>query len=381
MKILYVLKTNTGAAWAYKHAEWLYNYRDIEFSVVMPDDSTGYALKYKALGIKVIPYDFSLPITKPWQILKKKRRLAEIINEEKPDIIHCHFVTNILLLRLCAKDIRIPRIFQVPGPLHLENPIIRKIEIGLSNENDYWIGACEKTCHYYIDAGISRDRVYLGYYGDYIDKIHNTECDDIIRSTYGIKDDETIIATVSYFYKPKYHMLQFRGLKGHEDFIDAFSIVHNKNPKTRAVIVGGPWGNSQKYMDKVVKYAKKKCGDSIIFTGYRNDVLKIYRNFDMVVHPSHSENLGGALESLSLSVPTVTTDIGGFPDIVIDGETGYTAPAKNPEKLAEAILKMLSDKKKANELAGRGYALVKEKCDISVTAAGIYDFYNKVLGE
>lgn len=381
MKILYILKTNTGAAWAYKHAEWLHNNRDIEFSVVMPDDITAYAAKYKALGIKVIPYNFSLPITKPWQILKKKKKLTEIINEEKPDIIHCHFVTNILLLRLCVKNIHIPRIFQVPGPLHLENPLIRKVEIGLSNEDDYWIGACERTCKYYLDAGISPDRVYLGYYGDYIDEIHNTECADIIRSTYGIKDDESIIATVSYFYKPKYHMLQFRGLKGHEDFIDAFSIVHKENPKTKAIIVGGPWGNSQKYMDRVVRYAKKKCGDSIIFTGYRNDVLKIYRNFDMVVHPSHSENLGGALESLSLSVPTVTTDIGGFPDIVIDGKTGYTAPSKNPEKLAEAILKMLSDKEKAKELAECGYKTVKEKCDISVTAAGIYDFYSKVLGE
>ena len=62
---------------------------------------------------------------------------AKIIEEERPDIIHIHFVTNALMLRLALRKIEIPRLFQVPGPLHLENRFFRKIEIKTSNKFDY----------------------------------------------------------------------------------------------------------------------------------------------------------------------------------------------------------------------------------------------------
>lgn len=379
MKILYILKTNYGAAWAFRQAKWIKDNFGVEFVVVIPNETEGYASKYKEEGMKVIEADLSLPLKKPWLYKQRKRLLNEIVNKEKPDLIHCHFVINILFSRIALKKSKIPRLFQVPGPLHLENFFFRNIEIGLKNQYDYWAGACKKTCEIYRKNNIEDDRVFLCYYGDDIKSIMDVEPDGRLRAQYGIGNDTEIVSTVSYFYKPKYYLMQFRGLKGHEDFLDAMSIVCKKRPGVKAVVVGGPWGNSQRYMDKVCRYAKKKCGDSVIFTGYRNDVLKIYKEMDVVVHPSHSENLGGALESLALSVPTISTNVGGFTDIVIDNETGYVVDKKSPEQLAAAILKMLENKQKAKEMAKNGQKIVYKLCDINSTAKSVYDTYCEIL--
>jgi glycosyltransferase involved in cell wall biosynthesis len=167
-------------------------------------------------------------------------------------------------------------------------------------------------------------------------------------------------------------------LKGHEDFIDAIALVRKKDPSVIGIIIGDAWGSSQKYVQKVKRYAEDKCGNEIIFTGFRTDLKDIYTELDIAVHPSHSENLGGAAESLSAGVPTISTNVGGFPDIVINGETGYTVEPKNPWLLAEAILNMIHNKEKSIEMAKTGQILVKKMLDINETASTIREIYREM---
>ncbi len=380
LKILYIIKTNEGAKWAYRQAKWINDHcRDVEFVVLMPKDNIGMAKKYKEEGIRVLAADLSLPIKKPWNYFKQKKQINLIVKKEKPDLIHVHFVTNILFLRFALRKTDIPRLFQVPGPLHLEKFLFRKAEILSSNSFDYWAGACQKTCDIYLKNNIPKDRVFLCYYGDDIDKISKSRASSDFRKEYNIDDSTKIIAMVSYFYKPKRFMMQFRGLKGHEDFIDAFSEINKRVHNTVAVIVGGPWGNSCKYMEKVKRYAKNKCGDKVIFTGFRDDVFGLYKEFDVAVHPSLSENLGGALESLASGTPTVSTNIGGFPDIIVNSVSGLLVPKRNPHSISEDVIKIISNPKLAKKMSENGFKIVKEKCDISVTAKNVYECYKKIL--
>ena len=75
----------------------------------------------------------------------------------------------------------------------------------------------------------------------------------------------------------------------------------------------------------------------------RSDVAELYSDLDVVVHPSRSENLGGALESLALGVPTIATNVGGFPDLVTHHETGWLVPPKSPTHITGAIMDAFSD--------------------------------------
>ena len=125
----------------------------------------------------------------------------------------------------------------------------------------------------------------------------------------------------------------------------------------------------------------KSLLSKVIFTGTRSDVKDIYKEFDIAVCPSHSENLGAAAESLGAGVPTVATNIGGFPDIIIDGETGYLCNAKDPTDLAAKIISMLDDMKNAEIMALKGQQLVREVLDINNTAQAVFKAYKTILGE
>lgn len=380
MKVLQVVKTSQGANWAFDQAKRLVD-SGIDVVTVMPDDSGRIAQKYKENGMRIIVADFSLPITKPWKFFGRKKQIRKIVEEESPNIVHFHFVTNIVMSRLALKKCKVPRVFEVPGPLHLESSLFRKLDIKTANNKDYWVGTCNKTVSIYKESGINEQKLYLNYYGGYggdACDMYPTE-NDALHSEFNIDQSKKTVGMVSYVYKPKRYAKQKKGIKGHEDFIDAMAIVNKTHKDAIGVVVGGPWGNSQKYFDKIKKYAKEKCGDNIIFTGFRTDIKDIYCELDVVVHPSHSENLGGAAESLAGKRPTISTNVGGFPDIVIDGETGYTVPPKNPEELSKAIIKMLDDEENAGKMAQKGQDLVRELLDINSTSMKMKEIYEDIL--
>lgn len=377
MKILQIIKTSRGATWAFNQAKKL-SEMGIEVVTVMPDIDYGYALKYKESGMRVINGDWSLPITRPLSFINRIKEIRSVVRQENPDLIHMHFVTNVLMARIALRKSKVKRLFQVPGPLHTENKLIGWIERRLATDVDFWAGACKKTCQYYLSNGISQEKVFLAYYGIPHGQINVNENEKYFRNEFNIPLDATIVAMVSYFYKPKKYIGQKRGIKGHEDFIDAMRIVIKNNDNIVPVIIGNAWDGSEKYEEQVQQYAKEALNDKVIFTGYRNDVYSIYKEIDLVVHPSHSENLGGAAESLMLAVPTISSDVGGFPDIVIPGKTGCLCKAKNPDDLASRIQWAIDHKEEMIRMAVEGQELVGSLLDLDNTAARIKEVYEKI---
>ena len=380
MKILQIVKTGEGAKWAFDQALALKE-RQVNTVTVLPDDGGRIAKLYEESGMETRKADLSLPLRAPWKIFSRIRNFRRIVKQENPDIIHCHFVTNVLMMRIALVGVSTPRIFQVPGPLHLESAFYRNAELLFSGKNDFWIGACKRTCDIYKNSGISEDRVFLGYYGGYGGAAcaQYLQQGDTLHKEFNIADDMNTVGMVSYFYKPKKYAAQKRGIKGHEDFIDAIAIIRKKYPNTVGIVIGGPWGNAEDYVDQIKQYAERYCKNGIIFTGFRTDVKDIYCELDVAVHPSHSENLGGAAESLAAGRPTISTNVGGFPDIVINGETGFTVPKENPTELAKAIIKMIEDPQKAEKMGQEGKKLVEDLLDIEKCADIIKEIYERIL--
>lgn len=380
MKILQVVKTNRGATWALNQAIFLKKI-GVEIITVMPECNKGNAIKYRESGMQVIAGDWSLPVTKPWKFFSKRNEIRKVVKEISPDLIHLHFVTNVLMCRMALHKDKTPRLFQVPGPLHLENKLTNFVERLTATKSDYWAGACKKTCAIYRDKGIADERVFLAYYGV---PQKNTEQSDglpILHTEFHIPENKKIIAMVSYFYRPKKLLGQKRGLKGHEDFIDAMKLVMEKHDDVIPIVIGNAWDGAEKYEQEVKRYAKEQLGDRIVFTGYRSDVYRLYPEIDIVVHPSHSENLGGAAESLMLAVPTISSDVGGFPDIVNPGETGCLVKSKDPSDLAEKIEWALENPDKMKAMAQNGQRLVNELLDLNNTAKVVYSVYKQIINK
>ena len=377
MKALHLVKTSVGATWALRQMRELVGL-GIEVHVALPPDGPLISA-YESAGVVVHPLQLDFPVRRPrcWPTLFA--RMRDLAAEVVPDIIHSHFVGTTLTMRLAlGRSHPVPRVFQVPGPLHLEHPLFRYTEIATAGGADYWIGSCRWTCERYRQSGVSEDRLFLSYYGSDLAAVDRSDRGSL-RKEFGIQAATRIVGMVAYMYSPKLYLGQSRGLKGHEDLIDAISICLKTDPEIVCIFIGGAWGNAKAYERRVRAYGKRRCGERAVFLGTRTDVSDLYPEMDLVVHPSHSENLGGAAESLMLGVPTIATNVGGFPDVVLNGETGWLVPPRNPRRLAGAIRDVFRDPARAHALADQGRALARDLLDISKNAREVVQIYRSVL--
>ena len=376
MRVLHLLKTSTGATWALRQLRELVKL-GVEVHVALPDGPLISA--YQDVGVSTHILQTGIEIKKPWTNIARFKALRKLVDEISPDIIHSHFVATTLTMRLAlGKNHPVKRIFHVPGPLHLEHKIFRNAELLTAGKADYWLGSCRWTVKAYERFGISSKRIGLVYYGVDIDQFQSGLTANLHQEL-NLSPETQIIGNVAYFYAPKKHLGQKRGLKGHEDLIDAIDIASQKQKNIIGVFVGGPWDGCQSYMDEVVEYANNKQYGKYFFLGLRHDVQNLYGDFTLTVHPSHSENVGGAVESLFCQSPTIATNIGGFPDLVIPERTGWLVPSKNPQALALQIIEALNEPEQRELLAKQGKVLAREMFDVRLNAADIFKYYEKLI--
>ena len=377
MRALHLVKTSVGATWALRQMRELVKL-GVEVHVALPPNGH-LEPHYQRSGVVVHRLQTDFPIGKPWLLRERLGELRALVSSTQPDIIHSHFVGTTLTSRLAlGKEKGPPRVFQVPGPLHLEHPFFRKLDMLTAGSKDTWIASCQWTRDCYLNMGVSKSRVFLSYYG--VDLDHFAPgARGKLRHELGLGDKTKVIGMVAYVYAPKSYLGQKRGLKGHEDLIDAVAICRRRLPDLKTVFIGGAWNGAIAYERKVREYAMKKCGEQAVFLGTRSDVAQLYPDFDIAVHPSHSENVGGAVESLLSRVPTIATNVGGFPDVVIPGKTGWLVPPRAPEALAETLVEALGDAAHARELASAGREKVSELLDIRQNAREIKKAYETIL--
>jgi glycosyltransferase involved in cell wall biosynthesis len=212
-----------------------------------------------------------------------------------------------------------------------------------------------------------------------------------------IKDQNTLITIYDGIY--------FRGIKGknklrqefnispdhylignvaalaiHKDyytFIDVAFIAIQKGIKATFFIIGE---GSEK--EKIRAYiVVKKMSEHILMTGFRNDIDEISPELDVFLITSETEGLGSSiLNAMECGVAVVATEAGGIPEIVKHEETGLLAPVKQPQLIAEQLLRVLSNK----ELKDRLIANASKKLSnfyASTMASLTANVYEEVLRE
>jgi len=133
VRILHLVKTSTGAIWAFRLMRDLVLLGD-EIHVAMPVDGV-LVPQYKEAGIVIHELNYSMK--NAWRTMMQIRK---VVDEVKPDIVHSHFVVTTLLMRLALRNRKVARVFEVPGPLHLEHAFFRNVEIwSAQRKKDFWI--------------------------------------------------------------------------------------------------------------------------------------------------------------------------------------------------------------------------------------------------
>jgi len=165
--------------------------------------------------------------------------------------------------------------------------------------------------------------------------------------------------------------------KGLEVLIDAIPHVLAAHPDAKFVIAGGGW-----HGHLWERAAALGVGEKVVFTGFvaEADLPRLYALAEVAVFPSVYEPFGiVALEAMAAGVPVVTSDIGGFREVVRHGETGIHTWANNPESLAWGINLVLSDGALARRLREAGKREVEARYRWGAIAEQTLQIYREAM--
>lgn len=173
------------------------------------------------------------------------------------------------------------------------------------------------------------------------------------------------------------HISNFRPLKRIMDVILIFQKVLEKR-RVRLVLVGdGP----ERSM------AEKYCRDNnlmnhVLFVGKQDNLPDLMSCADVLLLPSETESFGlVALEAMSCEVPVVATEVGGLPEVVIHGETGFLAPVGAVDTMAGYCLRILEDSDVRRKFGQAGRQRAVDVFDQKKIVPLYEKFYEKVLGK
>ncbi|HJV66222.1 MAG TPA: glycosyltransferase [Geomonas sp.] len=131
----------------------------------------------------------------------------------------------------------------------------------------------------------------------------------------------------------------------------AFTLVAAARPDCRFVIAG--FGSRQRQLEELA--AQLGGAGRVIFLGLRHDLPDLYQLMDVFVLSSFTEGISVTLlESMASGVPAVVTAVGGNPEVVVEGETGYLVELGDQQAMAERILRLLADPALARRLGEKG---------------------------
>lgn len=165
-------------------------------------------------------------------------------------------------------------------------------------------------------------------------------------------------------------------IKQPEIYLDAAHRVRAERPDAHFVILGD--GELREGMEARVAELGER--DGIHFLGWQQDTPPLLADLNLLVLTSANEGTPVAsIEAGAAGVPTVSTAVGGVPDVVRDGETGWLVPDGDPEAVAEAILAALADPAETDRRGRTAQAEFLTRFSVDRLAADIAALYRELL--
>jgi glycosyltransferase involved in cell wall biosynthesis len=165
-------------------------------------------------------------------------------------------------------------------------------------------------------------------------------------------------------------------VKGHRYLLEAVAQVMKTDARVYLVLAG-----DGELRDEIAAHAERLgIGARTRLLGHREDSAQLVAAFDVAVLASLSEGLPNAvIEAMAAGAPVVATAVGGVPELIEDGKTGFLIPPANPEAMAERIEYALSHADLTGLIATRGRRFVTERFGMERMVAAVESLYDEIL--
>ncbi len=172
------------------------------------------------------------------------------------------------------------------------------------------------------------------------------------------------------------HISNFRKVKRIPDIIKIFHKIQQKIPAKLMMVGDGPEKEKAEYLCQELGIQ-----DKVIFFGNSNEIDKILSYTDLFLLPSETESFGlAALEAMAWSVPVISSNSGGLPEVNFEGISGYLSDVGKTDEMAENALKILNDKAVLAEFKKNALSVAKQ-FDIKNILPLYEELYHKAINK
>jgi glycosyltransferase involved in cell wall biosynthesis len=305
-------------------------------------------------------------------------RVAEIIRETRPHILHTHTAKAGAIARAAALLAGNARPLVVVHTFHghvlkgyfdaTRTAVFRQVERTLARASDALVAVSPEVRDDLIELGVAPPEkfvvVRLGIpLGERLD---DESADVDYRRLYGIAPDAFVVGWVG----------RMTGVKDTGAVLHTLAVLRARGVDAVACLVGdGPDREPLEQLAHDLHIAR-----SCFFVGYQTDVAGYYRLFDAFFLPSVNEGTPvSAIEALASGTPVVANRVGGVPDVVRDGLDGYLVEPGDTEGAADRLASLAGDTTLREQMGESGRARVRDHYSVARLVDDVDRLYRSLL--
>lgn len=298
-------------------------------------------------------------------------KIIDVVKYEKIDILHVHYAIPHAISGHLAKQILKPnRDLKLVTTLHGTDITLVGLEptfhplVRYSLEQSDAVTAVSKyladKTHQNFEPGKE-----INIIPNFIDtEIYYRQEQILLRQHIAPNDEKILI-----------HISNFRQVKRVTDTIKILNEVVKKTPAKLLLVGDGPERTDAEKLTRELGLT-----NNVRFMGKQTSIVELLSISDVFLLPSQSESFGlSALEAMSCGVPVVASNIGGIPEVVEHGETGYVAEFGDIDRMARYVLYLLDNKKKWEAFSANSRKRAVEKFKSSLIVPAYETLYANLL--
>ncbi|HWF14433.1 MAG TPA: glycosyltransferase family 4 protein [Candidatus Acidoferrales bacterium] len=273
-------------------------------------------------------------VDKRWRRLSAVFAIRELLSRRVADIVHANEPHALTSAWLARAHHRVPLVAsrRVIFPLSKDAVSLARYR---SAAKIIAVSQCVSSA--LINSGIQAGNITVISDGVPLENAFSQEDREQARRSLGIEPDALLIGCISALTPDK----------GHEILIRAFALIRARFPGCQLLLVGdGPC------RAKLAARVRELDLDGVVhFTGFVEDIQRVYAAIDLFAFLAQAEALGTALLlAMAHGLPVVASARGGIPEVVQDGKNGLLLKDSSPEAVASAIERLISDSDSAARL-------------------------------
>ncbi|RLL48225.1 N-acetyl-alpha-D-glucosaminyl L-malate synthase BshA [Oceanobacillus piezotolerans] len=307
------------------------------------------------------PYDLALT-----------SKMAEVIDQEKLDILHVHYAMPHAICAILARDIAKQDV-KIVTTLHGTDITVLGIDTTFKSMIKHGIEQSDRVTAV-SQSLVNQTKTMLQTEKD-IKVIYNfvneheyyrKELPEL-KQQYEIEDDEKVLI----------HISNFRKVKRVHDVVHTFAEVNNK-VKSKLLLVGdGP-----EYTSTVQLVYSLGLEESVLFLGKQNNISELLSISDLLLLMSEKESFGLVLlEANSCGVPCIATNAGGIPEVIHHERTGFIVEIGDISAAANFALELLQDEETWNRFSVQAYNDAAERFESSKIVNQYIALYEELVKE